>query len=513
MVGKFRNEDDIISTGSTISLICPLSQSRITVPGKSKNCTHRQCFDLSVFLELNRDMPTWKCPVCINKVDSFGSLLIDEDFEIMLKKASLDSTQIFLDADGNFSLKPLDDTVSAFQHKPQSDINQPGNCEKKKKLVVFEILDSDSDEGESEQSTESKKLAEDLQNSNEDDKNPSDLDSNLNKPINDKSAQPNVENNESSGTDFNQDPNITLKLDQNKTSSINNDFSADVTDINNDKNTTRDNFSHNSPAEPNPSFKQHNSNSNLHISSLESILKENQYVNIDSVIDLTVESSDTETNAYNNAYDFSEIEDIDLENIAWDTIDGVFSNNLGNFNEKNSEFPEISKSRVELNSKVLDNGILPDINLAVKEPLPSFSSLFGYNTVSGNNTEQIANIRKQEDQNRSNNLHNYYNTVKATDLNENQRHEINIANPERLYTNLAHNPDISNLNTTNQIGNSISNNSMGTLYTQPQKKNYDSEEDIFVNIDDDFLDEIDQIEREYISNSQSLSQNRNQYLT
>jgi E3 SUMO-protein ligase PIAS1 len=71
------NDSDIVATSSVMSLKCPLSTLRIQVPCRSIVCTHNQCFDASSFLELQKQAPTWTCPVC-SKATSFESLQVDQ---------------------------------------------------------------------------------------------------------------------------------------------------------------------------------------------------------------------------------------------------------------------------------------------------------------------------------------------------------------------------------------------------------------------------------------------------
>lgn len=75
---KNRAEDsEIVATSSIMSLKCPLSTLRIQVPCRSIVCTHNQCFDAASFLELQKQAPTWTCPVC-SKSTSFESLQVDQ---------------------------------------------------------------------------------------------------------------------------------------------------------------------------------------------------------------------------------------------------------------------------------------------------------------------------------------------------------------------------------------------------------------------------------------------------
>ncbi|KAI9103709.1 hypothetical protein DFS34DRAFT_295983 [Phlyctochytrium arcticum] len=59
------SDPDQVEIGDQIvSLICPISLSRISLPGKGANCKHVQCFDLTTFTNLFRVCKKWKCAVC-----------------------------------------------------------------------------------------------------------------------------------------------------------------------------------------------------------------------------------------------------------------------------------------------------------------------------------------------------------------------------------------------------------------------------------------------------------------
>ncbi|PIO68598.1 MIZ/SP-RING zinc finger [Teladorsagia circumcincta] len=58
------NDDDIAMAQLKISLLCPLSRTRISLPARCKKCPHLQCFDLYNYLQMNEKRPTWRCPVC-----------------------------------------------------------------------------------------------------------------------------------------------------------------------------------------------------------------------------------------------------------------------------------------------------------------------------------------------------------------------------------------------------------------------------------------------------------------
>ncbi|KAJ5504681.1 Zinc finger RING/FYVE/PHD-type [Penicillium fimorum] len=100
------NDSEIVATSSVMSLKCPLSTLRIQVPCRSIVCTHNQCFDASSFLELQKQAPTWTCPVC-SKSTSFESLQVDQYVDDILQSTSPDIDQVTVEPDGVWS-KPSD---------------------------------------------------------------------------------------------------------------------------------------------------------------------------------------------------------------------------------------------------------------------------------------------------------------------------------------------------------------------------------------------------------------------
>ena len=48
----------------------------MTIPARASTCTHLQCFDAPMYLQMNEKKPTWICPVC-DKPAEFEKLFID----------------------------------------------------------------------------------------------------------------------------------------------------------------------------------------------------------------------------------------------------------------------------------------------------------------------------------------------------------------------------------------------------------------------------------------------------
>jgi len=58
------NNNSIEQTTIRVSLKCPVTYKRITLPARGIDCKHTQCFDLESYLQLNCDRGSWRCPVC-----------------------------------------------------------------------------------------------------------------------------------------------------------------------------------------------------------------------------------------------------------------------------------------------------------------------------------------------------------------------------------------------------------------------------------------------------------------
>lgn len=131
---KNRTQDtDIVATSSVMSLKCPLSTLRIQVPCRSIVCTHNQCFDAFSFLELQKQAPTWTCPVC-GKSTSFESLQIDQYVDEILQSTSSEVDQVVVEPSGDWSNPNDADTPKPGRVTPTSndddddliEISQPG---------------------------------------------------------------------------------------------------------------------------------------------------------------------------------------------------------------------------------------------------------------------------------------------------------------------------------------------------------------------------------------------------
>lgn len=75
---KLREDLDceIATTSLRVSLVCPLGKMRMVCPCRPSTCLHLQCFDASLFLQMNERKCTWICPVC-DKPALYDNLVVD----------------------------------------------------------------------------------------------------------------------------------------------------------------------------------------------------------------------------------------------------------------------------------------------------------------------------------------------------------------------------------------------------------------------------------------------------
>lgn len=101
-------DPDIAATSSKMSLKDPVSTMRISIPIRATVCTHNQCFDGDMFLQLQEQAPTWSCPIC-SKTVSFESLCVDKYFEEILNNTSKSVEQVTIEPDGQWSVEKEDE--------------------------------------------------------------------------------------------------------------------------------------------------------------------------------------------------------------------------------------------------------------------------------------------------------------------------------------------------------------------------------------------------------------------
>ncbi|KAF7318682.1 hypothetical protein HMN09_00379900 [Mycena chlorophos] len=94
-------DDDILAGTLKLSLKCPLSFARMSLPTRSSKCTHSQCFDAASWYSMMEQTTTWMCPICETKLD-WRDLVIDGLVAEILRLTPPNVDHVLLDADGTW---------------------------------------------------------------------------------------------------------------------------------------------------------------------------------------------------------------------------------------------------------------------------------------------------------------------------------------------------------------------------------------------------------------------------
>uniref|UniRef100_H0UZZ8 Protein inhibitor of activated STAT 2 n=1 Tax=Cavia porcellus TaxID=10141 RepID=H0UZZ8_CAVPO len=151
-------DSEIATTSLRVSLTCPLGKMRLTIPCRAVTCTHLQCFDAALYLQMNEKKPTWICPVCDKKA-AYESLILDGLFMEILNDCS-DVDEIKFQEDGSWCpMRPKKEAMkvssqpcskiesSAVLSKPCS-VTVASEASKKKVDIIDLTIESSSDEEE-----------------------------------------------------------------------------------------------------------------------------------------------------------------------------------------------------------------------------------------------------------------------------------------------------------------------------------------------------------------------------
>ncbi|KAM4690136.1 E3 SUMO-protein ligase PIAS3 [Rhinophrynus dorsalis] len=151
-------DSEIATTSLRVSLMCPLGKMRLTVPCRAITCTHLQCFDAALYLQMNEKKPTWTCPVCDKKAP-YDTLIIDGLFMEILNSC-IDCDEIQFMEDGSWCpMRPKREKQDMCQPSPYGGIEASSiyslpsefkqKMENRRKVEIIDLtLDSSSDEEE-----------------------------------------------------------------------------------------------------------------------------------------------------------------------------------------------------------------------------------------------------------------------------------------------------------------------------------------------------------------------------
>ncbi|XP_036399445.1 E3 SUMO-protein ligase PIAS1-like [Megalops cyprinoides] len=94
-------DSEIATTSLRVSLLCPLGKMRLMIPCRALTCSHLQCFDATLYIQMNEKKPTWVCPVCDKKAP-YEHLIIDGLFMEILNSC-VDCDEIQFKEDGSWA--------------------------------------------------------------------------------------------------------------------------------------------------------------------------------------------------------------------------------------------------------------------------------------------------------------------------------------------------------------------------------------------------------------------------
>ncbi|MEQ2199885.1 hypothetical protein XENOCAPTIV_015631 [Xenoophorus captivus] len=70
------NITSLVRLSTTVPNTIVLGKMRLMIPCRALTCSHLQCFDATLYIQMNEKKPTWVCPVCDKKAP-YEHLIID----------------------------------------------------------------------------------------------------------------------------------------------------------------------------------------------------------------------------------------------------------------------------------------------------------------------------------------------------------------------------------------------------------------------------------------------------
>ncbi|KAG7283802.1 hypothetical protein CRUP_034426 [Coryphaenoides rupestris] len=137
-------DSEIATTSLRVSLLCPLGKMRLSIPCRAITCSHLQCFDATLYLQMNEKKPTWVCPVCDKKAP-YEHLIIDGLFMEILNSC-MDSDEIQFKEDGCWS--PMRWKKEVQEVSPASYSNGVDGGGKKVEVIDLTLDSSEDEAGE-----------------------------------------------------------------------------------------------------------------------------------------------------------------------------------------------------------------------------------------------------------------------------------------------------------------------------------------------------------------------------
>ncbi|XP_035251202.1 E3 SUMO-protein ligase PIAS1 isoform X2 [Anguilla anguilla] len=153
-------DSEIATTSLRVSLLCPLGKMRLMIPCRAITCSHLQCFDATLYIQMNEKKPTWVCPVCDKKAP-YEHLIIDGLFMEILNSC-VDCDEIQFKEDGSWApmrwKKEVQEVPASYnglegacRTAVSEQRNSSSHSNSKKVEVIDLTLDSSSDDEDDDQ--------------------------------------------------------------------------------------------------------------------------------------------------------------------------------------------------------------------------------------------------------------------------------------------------------------------------------------------------------------------------
>ncbi|RWS17762.1 zinc finger MIZ domain-containing protein 1-like protein [Dinothrombium tinctorium] len=115
------NSDDsgVEQMAIKVSLKCPITFRRITLPARGSDCKHIQCFDLESYLIMNAERGTWRCPCCPKSAVLEGLEVDQYMWGIITSLTNCDVEEVTIDASASW--KPVAIKSNSFKDEPDSN--------------------------------------------------------------------------------------------------------------------------------------------------------------------------------------------------------------------------------------------------------------------------------------------------------------------------------------------------------------------------------------------------------
>uniref|UniRef100_A0A1L8DIB2 Putative zn-finger transcription factor n=1 Tax=Nyssomyia neivai TaxID=330878 RepID=A0A1L8DIB2_9DIPT len=105
------------SQSQTVTLKCPITFKKISLPARGQECRHLACFDLESYLQINCERGNWRCPIC-NKSALTETLEVDQYMWAILNSLSTqDVDEVIIDNGANWKAVRKNVAIT----KPEND--------------------------------------------------------------------------------------------------------------------------------------------------------------------------------------------------------------------------------------------------------------------------------------------------------------------------------------------------------------------------------------------------------